>query len=37
MCNPGMVDKSRLVAKWFSSYDGIGAYINGRTKHIIYI
>ena len=31
-----MVDESRLLAKWFSSYDCIRAQINGKTKRKIY-
>ena len=31
-----MLDQSRFVARWFSSHDFIGAYINDRTKYKIY-
>ena len=34
--NPKMRDKSKLVARLFSSHDCIWAQMNGRTKHAIY-
>ena len=36
MRNDEIVYQSRLVARWSSSYDCIGAQMNDKTKRVIY-